>query len=211
MSVIQVDRLQCKMEEYLEALRQRMDLKNGVKLQAIQIPRVHQFIAEAAGLCNPESIFVSNDSPEDVACIKRMVKETWGEEPLAVSGRAVHFDGPNNQKRDRETIEYLVPKSHYPRRALNRVEMGEGLAEVKGFLRNSMKEHAMSVRFICLGPLNSVLSILCLPCTDSRRVAHSEYIPFRPGHETFTRADPHTPLLRVHSSGRFKENEGDKI
>lgn len=36
------------MEESLEALRPRMDLKNYVKLQAIKIPRVHQFIAEAS-------------------------------------------------------------------------------------------------------------------------------------------------------------------
>ncbi|MEM1539814.1 MAG: hypothetical protein QXJ07_00295 [Candidatus Bathyarchaeia archaeon] len=88
-----------KVEEHLEVLRLKVDLKNYVKLQAIKVPRLHQFIAEAAELCSPERIFVSDDSPEDIAYIRRMAIETGEEKPLAMPGHTVHFDGPFDQGR----------------------------------------------------------------------------------------------------------------
>jgi phosphoenolpyruvate carboxykinase (GTP) len=195
------------MNEGLEVLCLKMDSKNYMKLQAIKVSSVHQFIAEAAKLCNPEKIFVADDSPEDIAHIKRMALETGEEKPLAIPGHTVHFDGPYDQGRDREATKYLVPKGEYLSKALNQIDRDEGLAEVKGLLKDSMKGRIMIVRFVRLGPLNSIFSILGVQCTDSWYVAHSEYLLFRPGYEAFVKANPNVHFLKVlHSSGRLNEN-----
>jgi phosphoenolpyruvate carboxykinase (GTP) len=191
----------------LEAIHKKMSEKDYAKLPAIKVPRVHQFIVESTELCNPERIFVSDDSPEDIAYIRRMAIETGEEKPLAMPGHTVHFDGPYDQGRDREATKYLVPKGDYLSKALNQIDRDEGLAEVRGLLKDSMKGRTMIVRFVCLGPPNSVFTILGLQCTDSWYVAHSEYLLFRPGYEAFTKAHPETRFLRVlHSSGRLNEN-----
>jgi len=196
-----------KMNEGLEVLRLKMDSKNYMKLQAIKVPSVHQFIAEAAELCNPEKIFIADDSPEDITYIKRMALETGEEKPLAIPGHTVHFDGPYDQGRDREATKYLVPKGEYLSKALNQIDRDEGLAEVKGLLKDSMKGRTMIVRFVCLGPVNSIFSILGVQCTDSWYVAHSEYLLFRPGYESFVKANSDVHFLKVlHSSGRLNEN-----
>jgi phosphoenolpyruvate carboxykinase (GTP) len=195
------------MSEYLEALRPKLSKDDYSKLCAIKIPRVHQFIAESAELCNPDRIFISNDSPEDRDYIRQQAIATGEEKPLAMPGHTVHFDGPYDQGRDREATKYLVPKGDYLSKALNQIDRDEGLAEVRGLLKNSMKGRTMIVMFVSLGPRNSAFTVLGMQCTDSWYVAHSEYLLFNPGYEAFTKAEPHTHFLRVlHSSGRLNEN-----
>jgi phosphoenolpyruvate carboxykinase (GTP) len=177
------------------------------KLSAITNPKVHQFIAEAVDLCNPKNIFICNDSPEDIAYIRHQAIATGEEKPLAIPGHTVHFDGPHDQGRDREVTKYLVPKGEYLSIALNQVDRDEGLAEVKSLLKNAMEGRTMIVRFVSLGPPNSIFTILGLQCTDSWYVAHSECLLFRPGYEVFRRAEPHKSFLRVlHSAGKLNEN-----
>jgi len=195
------------MSEYLEALRPKLSKEDYCKLCAIKIPSVHKFIAESAELCNPDRIFVSNDSPEDRDYIRRQAIATGEEKPLATPGHTVHFDGPYDQGRDREATKYLVPKGDYLSKALNQIDRDEGLAEIRNLLKNSMKGRTMIVMFVSLGPRNSIFTVLGMQCTDSWYVAHSECLLFNPGYEAFTKADPQTHFLRVlHSSGRLNEN-----
>ncbi|MBC7131289.1 phosphoenolpyruvate carboxykinase (GTP), partial [Candidatus Bathyarchaeota archaeon] len=192
---------------YLEPLKSKLSQENYKKLAAIPDPEVHRFIAESVALCNPKDIFVCNDSQKDVAYIRRMALETGEEKPLATPGHTVHFDGPYDQGRDREATKYLVPKGDHLSKALNQIDRDEGLAEVKALLKNSMKDKTMIVRFVCLGPANSIFSILGLQCTDSWYVAHSESILFRPGYESFCKSKPGAKILKVlHSAGRLNEN-----
>jgi phosphoenolpyruvate carboxykinase (GTP) len=135
-----------KMNEYLKVLRLKMDSKYYMKLQAIKVPSVHQFIAEAAELCNPEKIFVADDSPEDIAYIKRMALETGEEKPLAIPEHTVHFDGPYDQGRDREATKYLVPKGEYLSKALNQIDRDEGLAEELFTILNQQRERLLKAR-----------------------------------------------------------------
>ncbi|MEM3823375.1 MAG: phosphoenolpyruvate carboxykinase (GTP) [Candidatus Bathyarchaeia archaeon] len=196
-----------KTSTYLEVLRLKIGQRDYEKLCAIANPRVHQFIAEADELCNPEKIFVCNDSPEDIAYIRDKAIATGEEKPLAIPGHTVHFDGPYDQGRDREATKYLVPKGDYLSKALNQIDRDEGLAEVKGLLKNAMKGRTMIVRFVSLGPPNSIFTILGLQCTDSWYVAHSESLLFRPGYEVFRCASPDRNFLRVlHSAGKLNEN-----
>src|SRR4030065_1942124 len=70
-----------------------------------------------------------------------------------------------------------------------------------------MKDRTMIVRFISLGPPNSIFTILGLQCTDSWYVAHSEDLLYRPGYELFRQSGSDREFLRVlHSAGKLNEN-----
>ncbi|MEM4244364.1 MAG: phosphoenolpyruvate carboxykinase, partial [Candidatus Bathyarchaeia archaeon] len=195
------------MNGYLEALQAKMSEVDFKKLAAIPHTKVHEFIAKASDLCNCEKIFICNDSAEDVAYIRQQALATGEEKALAMPGHTVHFDGIHDQGRDREATKYLVPKGVTLSKALNQIDRQEGLAEVKSLLRDSMTGRTMIVRFISLGPPNSVFTVLGLQCTDSWYVAHSESLLYRPGYEVFLNADPSQEILRVlHSAGKLNEN-----
>jgi len=201
-----VDKLQ-KISSSLEMMRPKLSENDYRKLCAITNPKVHQFIAECAELCNPDRIFICNDSPEDLAYIRQKAIETGEEKPLAMPVHTVHFDGPYDQGRDREATKYLVPKGGHLSKALNQIDRDEGLAEVKSLLKNAMKGRTMIVRFVSLGPLNSIFTIPGLQCTDSWYVAHSVSLLFRPGYKLFCKLGPDENFLRVlHSAGKLDEN-----
>ncbi|MEM4144045.1 MAG: phosphoenolpyruvate carboxykinase (GTP) [Candidatus Bathyarchaeia archaeon] len=194
------------MNGYLEALQAKMSDVDFQKLAAIPHTKVHEFIAKASDLCNCAKIFICNNSAEDIAYIRQKAIETGEEKVLAMPGHTVHFDGIHDQGRDREATKYLVPKGVTLSKALNQIDRQEGLAEVKSLLRDSMTGRTMIVRFISLGPPNSVFTVLGLQCTDSWYVAHSESLLYRPGYEVFRNADPSQEILRVlHSAGKLNE------
>jgi len=197
-----------KMNPYLEVLRPKLSQVDYEKLSAITNPIVHEFIAKANDLCNPQSIFICSDSAEDIAHIRNQAIATGEEKTnMKLTGHTVHFDGIHDQGRDRQATKYLVPKGVTLSKALNQIDRQEGLAEVRGVLRDSMKEHTMIVRFVSLGPPNSIFTILGLQCTDSWYVAHSETLLYRPGYDVFRQAGLDKDFLRVlHSAGKLNES-----
>jgi phosphoenolpyruvate carboxykinase (GTP) len=196
------------MNPYLEVLRPKISQLDYQKLSAITNPIVHEFIAKANDLCNPERIFICSDSAEDIARIRNQAIATGEEKAiLKLQGHTVHFDGIYDQGRDRQATKYLVPKGITLSKALNQIDRQEGLSEVRGLLRDSMKDHTMIVRFVSLGPPNSIFTILGLQCTDSWYVAHSETLLYRSGYEVFRQAGLDQDFLRVlHSAGKLNEN-----
>jgi len=195
------------MNGYLEALQPKLSEIGYQKLSAIASTKVHEFIAKASDLCNAEKIFICSDSAEDIAYVRQQAIDSCEENILALPGHTIHFDGVYDQGRDREATKYLVPKGISLSSALNQIDRQEGLAEVKGLLRDSMEGRTMIVRFISLGPPNSIFTVLGLQCTDSWYVAHSEDLLYRPGYEVFRRAEPNREFLRVlHSAGKLNEN-----
>ena len=196
------------MNPYLEVLRPKLSQANYEKLSAINHPIVHEFIAKANDLCNPENIFICSDSAEDIAHIRNQAIATGEEKAIMkLTGHTVHFDSVHDQGRDRQATKYLIPKGITLSKALNQIDRQEGLSEVRGLLRDSMKERTMIVRFVSLGPPNSIFTILGLQCTDSWYVAHSETLLYRPGYEVFRQAGLDKDFLRVlHSAGKLNEN-----
>jgi phosphoenolpyruvate carboxykinase (GTP) len=191
------------MNPYIEALEPKLSKADYQKLCAIDNPNVHEFIAKGADLCHAEKIFICSDSAEDIAHVRRQAIASGEEKAvLTLEGHTVHFDGEYDQGRDRPNTKYLVPRGISLSKALNQIDRQEGLAEVKGLLKDSMKGRTMIVRFISLGPPNSVFTILGLQCTDSWYVAHSEDLLYRSGYSEFVKAGPKSDFLRVlHSAG----------
>ncbi len=195
------------MNPYLEALQPKLSQKDFEKLNSIDNPNVHEFIAKASDLCHPERIFICSDSTEDIAYVRKQAIVTGEEQAtLTLQGHTVHFDGEQDQGRDRQNTKYLVPKGVSLSKALNQMDRQEGLTEVRHVLRDLMIGKTMIVRFISLGPTDSLFTILGLQCTDSWYVAHTEDLLYRPGFEQFVKAGPKSDFLRVvHSAGKLTE------
>jgi phosphoenolpyruvate carboxykinase (GTP) len=191
----------------LAALRARTSHDDYNKLCAIDNTEVHRAIYESAELCNPETVFICSDTADEVAHIKNMAIVSREESAaLTTPGHTFHFDGPNDQGRDRQVTKLLVPKGDSLSDALNQIEREEGLTEVHGLCKDSMKGRTMIVRFLTLGPANSEFTIYCLECTDSWYVAHSVDLLYRKGYEAFRRAGPGTEFFNtLHSAGKLNE------
>ena len=195
------------MNPYLEALQTKLSPKDFEKLAAIDNPNVHEFIAKISDLCQPGKIFVCSDSAEDIAYVKKQ-SIVAGEEQaiLTMQGHTIHFDGEKDQGRDRQNTKYLVPKGVFLSKALNQIDRQEGLAEVRSALRDLMLGRTMIVRFISLGPRDSVFTILGVQCTDSWYVAHCEDLLYRAGYNQFVKAGTKSDFLKVvHSAGKLTE------
>ena len=187
-------------------LRARLGDAEYHKLMALRNPKLHQFVLDAVELCAPDSVFVCTDSAEDIRHIREQVKSVGEECTLTTDGHTVHFDGYSDQGRDRQATKYLVPEDASLSKALNQVEREQGLAEVRDLLRDAMKGRTMVVRFLCLGPTNSVFSIPCVECTDSWYVAHSLDLLYRPGYDEFERLGERGDFFTIlHSSGKVDD------
>jgi phosphoenolpyruvate carboxykinase (GTP) len=200
-----MDRRVKKMKNVLE---RKLGKESLEKISAIDNPTLHQFIAEAAELCNPDKIFICSDSPDEIAHIRHMAIASGEENAnLAIPGHTFHFDGPYDQGRDRAATKFLVPEGDSLSKALVQTDRDEGLAEIKGLLKDTMKGRTMIVRFLTLGPPNSVFTIPCLECTDSWYVAHSVDLLYRAGYDAFRQVSPKTEVFKtLHSAGKLDEN-----
>ena len=191
----------------LEALQGKVGEKELRKFLAISNPTAQEFIVKAAELCNPSRIFICDDSPDDIAYIKHMAIAS-GEEcaALLTPGHTFHFDGYYDQGRDRAVTKFLVPKGDFLSPRLNQTDRDTGLAEIMDLLRGSMEGKTMIVRFLTLGPKNSIFTIPCMECTDSWYVAHSVSLLYRPGYDTFITLGPEAEIFKtLHSSGKLDE------
>ena len=173
------------MSKTREILKERLTEKNYSRLMAVNNAKIHDFVADAIELTNPEAVFVCTDSEEDVKHVREMAVKSGEESPLEIPGHTAHFDGPSDQGRDREITKYHVPKTETLSKALNQIEREEGLAEIRGLLKDSMKRRTMILRFLSLAPAGSVFSIPCVQITDSWYVAHNEDLLYRIAYEHF--------------------------
>ena len=190
-----------------ELLKEKLTTDNYNRLMAVDNLKIHKFVADAVELTSPESVFVCTDSKEDVKYVRRMAAESGEEKPLETPGHTYHFDGPDDQGRDREITRYLVPKTETLSKALNQIEREEGLVEIRRLLTDCMKGRTMILRFLSLGPAGSMFSVPCLQITDSWYVAHSEDLLYRIAYKQFCKIGrDENVFCFLHSAGELNEN-----
>lgn len=195
-------------DRYIRKLEKKIREEELNKLLKIKNEEVHKLIADAVELCKPEDVFICSDTPDEIAYIKNMAIVS-GEESAALSipGHTFHFDGYYDQGRDREVTKFLVPEGEHLSPNLNQIEREKGLGEIFGLLKGAMKGKTMIVRFLTLGPANSIFTIPCIECTDSWYVAHSVDLLYRKGYETFCNISEGTVIFKtLHSAGKLDEN-----
>lgn len=180
--------------------------ENLEKLEALENPHVMEIVERFMGLCEPSRVIVVTDDPEEIAYIRRMAIEKGEEMRLRLEGHTVHFDGYYDQGRDRASTAVLMPGGRKLSYGINTVDRDEGLREVLGLLKGSMRGKDLIVRFFCLGPTNSRFSIAALQLTDSYYVAHSEDLLYRSGYEQFKRLRGSKDFFTfIHSAGELDE------
>ena len=193
------------MDSVRKLLQERLDSDNFNKLIALNNPKMHGFVAEAIELTEPESVFVCSDADQDLAYIRALAIDADEEKPLAIEGHTCHFDGYNDQARDKANTKYLLPAGADLGASLNSTDKQAGTEEVRSFLKGSMAGRQMLVCFFCLGPVNSEFSISCVQITDSPYVAHSECLLYRPGYEQFKSIGDSKDFFRfIHSEGQLE-------
>lgn len=175
------------MSDVKQVLQEKLSSEHYEKLMALKNDEVNAFVAHAINLCEPDSVWVGDDSDKDAAYCRQLAIDNKEELPLAIQGHTVHFDGYYDQARKKEVTKYLVPKGVHLDPKLNQVDRDEGLAEIESLQRGSYKGRGMLIRFFCLGSNNSTFAIPCLQITDSAYVVHSEDMLYRRGYEEFKR------------------------
>jgi phosphoenolpyruvate carboxykinase (GTP) len=192
-------------------LKHRLDEKEYRKLARIHNLDLHKFAAKYIELCNPDKVFVCTNSPEDIEYIKEEAINKGEEGRLAIPGHTYHFDGYLDQGRDRWHTKILVPENCQLGELISTKEREEGLREIHGILRDSMKGHELYICFFCLGIPNSDFSIPCVQLTDSSYVAHNELILYRSGYEEFIRLGSYSQFFKfVHTQGELDERKVSK-
>lgn len=200
------------MTKYAELLKTKCGPENYQKLLALNNDSLIEFIAKYVQLCNPASVFVRTDSPEDIQ-YKRDTTIALGEEMrLKTRGHTVHFDGYFDQARDRANTRFLTTKDLDLGSNLNCIDREQGLREIQGLLTNIMRGKQMFVALFCLGPLESDFSIYAVQITDSAYVAHSEDILYRPAYEVFKKKGANIEFFKyVHSAGELENNVSKNV
>jgi phosphoenolpyruvate carboxykinase (GTP) len=188
-----------------EVLKKRLDERQHRKLAALKNPHLEEFLARFVEHLNPDTVFVGNDSPEDIAYCRKAAVDKGEERPLRRKGHTIHFDSYHDQARDKDNTRILLPKGTVLGDMIETKDRDEGLSDVLAILKDIMRGKELYVRFFCLGPLNSEFSVPCVQLTDSAYVAHNEDLLYRQGYEQFRKIGASPGFLRfVHSAGELE-------
>ncbi len=176
------------------------------KLEELNNKHVMEIVEKYIKHCKPAKVTVLTDSKEDISYIRELALKNKEEKKLATEGHTIHFDGYNDQARDKKNTKVLLSGNVCLSKAVNCGDREEGLKEVLGFMDGIMEGKEMLVCFFCLGPVNSEFSIPSLQITDSSYVCHSESILYRPGYDEFKKLNGSDKFFHfIHSAGKLDE------
>jgi phosphoenolpyruvate carboxykinase (GTP) len=190
---------------------EKIGAKNFSKLKGLNNSHVLKLVERFVKLCKPSKISVITDDPAEIRYVRQLAIKNNEEQRLKKQGHTVHFDGYNDQARDKSHTAILMPAGRKLSRDINTIERKSGLKEIFDLLDGAMKGKECLVRFFCLGPTNSRFSISALQLTDSAYVAHSEDILYRNGYEQFKRLRGSPDFFTfLHSAGELDERSCTK-
>ena len=180
--------------------------ENLKKLEALGNPAMMEIVERYVNLMKPAKVTVITDKPEDIEYVRNGALEKGEESKLGIKGHTVHYDGYNDQARDRANTRVLATPDMKMSKVINQMNRDEGLTEIHDIMDGIMEGKEAIVRFFCLGPLNSRFSISALQITDSFYVCHSEDILYRTGYEQFRQLNGSSDFFYfLHSAGRLDE------
>jgi phosphoenolpyruvate carboxykinase (GTP) len=194
-------------EKYVELLKGKMSTESYQKLAALENEALFNFVGEYIELCDPDTVYMCDDSAEDAEYIRQKSLEMGEEVKLAKTGQTIHYDGYGDQGRDKANTKFMIHADKLANYGnLNTIEHGAGLAEIKGIAKGIMKGKQAIVKLFCECPTHSAFSIACAQITDSYYVGHSEDILYRPGYDHFMKMEDKDDFFRfVHSAGELDE------
>jgi len=195
--------------KYDDVLKSKMTEASYAKLTALKNQKVYDFVGEFAAHCNPENIFVCDDSEADNQHLRDEALALGEEFPMANSKQTIHWDGYGDQARDKVNTRYIVyPENLDKMKSLNSVAYDEGYKEIMGIAKDNMAGKPAVVKFFAEGPTGSQFTMPCVQFTDSFYVAHSESILYRTAYEHFMnmKEDEKNEFFSfIHSAGKLDD------
>lgn len=194
---------------YETLLKERMSRESYAKLTALKNKKLLDFVGFFVDHCDPKSVFVCNDSEQDIQYVRDQALKLGEELTLANSKQTIHWDGYGDQARDKESTRFLVYKENLESmKTLNSIEYEAGYQEILGIAKGIMKGKEAVVLFFSEGPTESPFTIPCVQFTDSWYVAHSETILYRTAYSHFMKmqdAQKDDFFRFIHSAGQLDE------
>jgi len=194
--------------KYVKLLKSKMNQESYYKLEKLNNKKLFDFIGQYIELCDPETVYMCNDSQKDNDYIRFQAIEKGEEKRLVKSNQTIHYDGYGDQARDKGNTKFMVSKENLKLMGkLNCTEFNEGFREILDIARGIMRGKEAIVKLYCECPPMSPFAIGCAQITDSLYVAHSENILYRGGYRHFMEMEDKNDFFRfVHSAGEVDEN-----
>ena len=114
-----------------EVLKSKMSKDSYNKLIALENQKLYNFVGHFVKHCDPDTLYMCDDSKENEEYVRRMTLEKGEEVKLAKSGQTIHYDGYGDQARDKANTKFLVAKKKIESmKNLNIIEYDEGMKEI---------------------------------------------------------------------------------
>ncbi|MCK4873738.1 MAG: phosphoenolpyruvate carboxykinase (GTP) [Phycisphaerales bacterium] len=178
--------------------QEKLDQEHVAKLGKIKNEQALLKIANAIALCQPDSVYITTGSPQDMRDIQRMSIEKGEESPLAMKDHTIHFDLPEEQGRIVDRTFYIVNPGEPVSVLAKKTLRDDALAYIRQHMTGIMKGKTMIVGFFSRGPAGARMALPALEITSSTYVMHSADILYRHVYERFDE--------QVKCSGRFLTN-----
>ena len=196
--------------KYESLLKQRMSKESYEKLSALNNKKVMDFVGFFTEHCDPETVYVCNDSESDQQYVRDQALKLGEEITLYNDKQTIHWDGYGDQARDKNATKYLVKKENLESmKALNSIEYEQGYNEILDISKGIMRGKHAVVLFFSEGPTESPFTIPCIQITDSWYVAHSEFILYRSGYNHFLNlkdSEKDDFFQFIHSAGQLDKS-----
>jgi len=112
--------------------------ENKEKLEVLNNPNVIKIIEKYVKHCNPSKVTVITDSKEDIDYVRNLSLENKEESKLKMEGHTIHYDGVEDQARDKANTKVLVEPGVKLSSYINQTNREEGLKEVLEYFEGSM-------------------------------------------------------------------------
>ena len=190
-------------DEARQLFRDNLDEEHLARLSKIKNEEALLKIANAIALGQPDSVYISTGSPEDMQAVRKMSLEKGEEAPLAMKDHTIHFDLPEEQGRIVDRTYYIINEGEPVSVLGKKMIRSEALDYIKQYFAGIMKGKTMMVGFFSRGPAGAKMALPALEISSSTYVMHSGDILYRHCFDQFDaqveRAG--TFLTNVHSEG----------
>ncbi|MBU1169267.1 MAG: phosphoenolpyruvate carboxykinase (GTP) [Proteobacteria bacterium] len=196
-------------DEAFKLFEKKMDRENLAKIKKIRTADALLKIANAASMCDPDSIFVNTGSDEDKQFIRKGALNEGEESVLAMGNHTIHFDLKEEQGRITDRTFYMAEPDEDISSLANRMDRIEAFNDVKSKMTGIMKGKTMLVGFYSRGPVGAVATNPAIEITSSFYVTHSAEMLYR---NCFAQFDGEVERLghfytNIHSQGKNRAED----
>ena len=167
--------------------KELMDAANLGKLEPIKNEAVLLKIANAATLCQPDSIYIVSGSEEDLRFVRNLALEKGEESTLAMPLHTIHFDLKEEQGRIIDRTFYISNEGEEVNSLANKMTREDALNDIEEKMAGIMKGKIMMVGFYLRGPVGAPASNPAVEISSSTYVMHSAEILYRNIYADFDR------------------------